>query len=186
MRIRSIISFALKVISLGLFGLLVFVVTVVLLYNKTSKKGYDKLRYTEQDSCVFLYEDILINEKHNSSVYVYLETNPCASCSEKAILDVAYYLQDIEAGVKPYLIFHPLVDIESDVVEDYHNRYDDTFNVLVTENNIIRELNPWLPERLGFYGIVTDSTGYVKYAGFLFDSDFFSCCSELFSTNRKI
>lgn len=114
----------------------------------------------------------------------YIETEPCAICSEKNIMTVFNYIRDSCQYVNPIMVYHPIIEIDLDIINDYRSRFDDFMEVIVTREDSIMIKNPWMPKYLGFYGIVTDSACKVLYAGSLFKTDFLKCCKYHFGGIR--
>lgn len=175
MQIKYLIKILLRVMLYLIFGLAIFILTILFLRNQKENESNKLLVATKEDGLVFdASNDILNHLQNNGRLIVYLETRPCASCSSKAMNDWIGFFQDASEIEKPLLVFHPIIDIDSTIVYDYHFWFDDYFDVVITNRDSIMIKNPWMPERLGFYGILTDSLNNIVYAGSLFDDRLFA------------
>ena len=182
MKIKKSIFTLLWMLLCSFIGLIVFSVTLVALNrDRNYSHSLSISTITEKDSCTFYASnEILELNKESEGIILYLETKPCAICSENAIMDIAHYMQDSLIIRNPILLFHPITDIDSIITMGYHERFDKYFKVVVTREDSIMIKNPWMSEFLGFYGIVTDSMSRVQYAGSLFDPEFLACCKRQF------
>ena len=177
----------LRTVLLLFFGLLVFFVTIIFLNSNNEPQMISNLKIEKNDSCIFkMPSRISTGKMVTDEVIFYIESESCSSCAESAITSVLSYTQDSVIEKKPILIIHPMIDIDSTVLNDYKLRFEDKFNLLVSNDDSLRILNPWLPNNLGYYGITTDSLGFVCYAGFLFDKDFIKSCSRVIKSNKGI
>ena len=163
-----------------LLGLVVFIITSLLLYRK--EFANDAVRYntiSESDSCYLEYPDTL-RKSGEGIILLYVETKPCAKCSESIILSTVSSIYDAVSGIEPIMLYHIAENYDSSAVEDYYDRFARHIDLIVSGEDSIMIRNPWMPQNLGFYGIVTDSLDRVQYAGSLFDQEFVACCSRLF------
>lgn len=162
-------------------------VTLFLNRGKLSKKPTQLPYVSVKDSCRFDVSDGLLElSREANGIIVYVEAGSCAACAENAIKEVAQYMQDSVVTTKPMLLYHPPVEINPSLVKDYHNHFDNYFRVVVSSDDSIMIKNPWMPEYLGIYGIVTDSLDRVLFAGSLFDRRFMDCCIKQSQTMLEI
>ena len=170
-----------------LFGLLVFFIAIIVLNYNEEPQMISNLKIDENDSCIFkLPNSISTREIYTDEIIFFIEAESCSSCSANAITRVLSYTQDSLIGKKPILIIHPMMDNDSNVVNDFKIRFEENYRLIVSNDDSVRILNPWLPNSLGYYGITTDSLGFVSYAGFLFDNDFIKSCSRVIKSNKGI
>jgi hypothetical protein len=168
-------------------GLTLFVGTIVVLNKDKITSSITITKVSEKDSCVFdASNDILGFCKDNGDLIVYIESKPCPSCTKSAMKNLIYFMQDSLTIQKPLFLFHPSSDVDSTVIKDYEIRFSEDFNVVVTREDSIMIKNPWMPNELGFYGIITDSLSRVQYAGWLFDPDFILACKKQFGIVDQI
>ena len=162
-------------------------VTLFLNRGKLDKKPTQLPYVSVKDSCRFDVSDGLLEiSREAKGIIVYVEAGSCAACAESAIKEVAQYMHDSVVTTKPMLLYHPPVEIDSSLVKDYHNHFDDYFRVVVSAQDSLMIKNPWMPEYLGIYGIVTDSLDRVLFAGSLFDRRFMDCCIKQSQTVQEI
>ena len=174
----------LKTALFVLFGLVVFILTALLLYRKDFANG--AARYTtisEADSCYLEYSRVL-RKSGEGIILLYVETKPCAKCSESIILSTVSSIYDAVSGIEPIMLYHIAENFDSSAVEDYYDRFAQHIDLIVSSEDSIMIRNPWMPQNLGFYGIVTDSLDRVWYAGSLLDQEFLACCSRLFGKEK--
>lgn len=165
-----------------LFGIFVFVVTSILLSNRSSR-GDSNTQYfiiQEKDSCYMLLSNDLKKKYDGKGVIIYAETEPCAACSERAIMNVVYPILDSCSVERLVMVYHPIKEINNKEINEYKNKYEEYLDVVVSRDDSIMTLNPWMPKYLGFYGIITDSTNRVLYTGSLFDERFMESCFREF------
>ena len=164
-------------------GVIVYLITSSFLNSRNSQTR-DQLYLTGIDSCMFDASSNILDlcQKADGLVF-YLEVKACAVCSENAIKKLAMYLHDSIVTTQPLLLFHPIVDIDSTIMADYHNRFDKYFDVVVCNDDSIMIKNPWLPKSLGFYGFLIDSDMRVLYAGSVFEPVFLSYCKGQLKNN---
>ena len=180
-RLNKLISVLFNTILILLFGVLVYAITSLIL-NKSVQKltAYQKRFILEEDSCFIKYSEKLdMIDSISGDIILYLETEPCATCSEQAIMNVVYSIID-SCQIKPMLLYHPIEAIDSQKINDYYSRFDKKMRVLVSMDDSIMIKNNWMPKFLGYYGIVIDSSGLVCYAGTLFDDRFLKSCIKHF------
>ena len=181
MKTKKLFLSLLWMLLYSIVGLIVFSVVFVALGNRKKKALFSELpKITEVDNFFFdASNEILELSGETGSIIVYLETSACAVCAESAIGDIIQYIKDSVCSQTGHLlVFHPTMDIDSTTVSDYHEMFGRIFRVAVTQEDSIMIKNPWMPEYLGFYGIVKDSLNRVLYAGSLFDPDFLVCCKK--------
>lgn len=178
-RIRNNKRF-LEALMYVLFGLLVFALTTLFLSNKSNNKG-EVSYYTinDKDGFVLEYPDML-HRSNDGMVLLYVETKPCAKCSESLILNMVKSIKEAGLSVEPIMVYHLEEGSDTGVINDYYDHFADYIDLVVSPEDSIRIRNPWIPQGLGFYGIVTDSMNNVQYAGSLFDKAFMACCSKQF------
>lgn len=165
-------------------GVIVFLVASGFLKARNTQTK-DQLYLTGIDSCMFdASSKILDLCQKADGIIIYLEVKACAVCSENAIKKLAMYLNDSIVTTKPLLVFHPIADIDSTIVADYHNRFDKYFDVVVCNDDSIMIKNPWLPKSLGFYGFLIDSDNRVSYAGSVLEPVFLSYCKRQLKKNN--
>ena len=180
MKLKKIICVIGNALVLAFLGVLFFVLTIMIISHRASNRE-EKLKVTEEDGLYFDYSKTLLEPYvGNGGIIIYVETEPCASCSEGAIMDVVYSIQDSCLDIKPILVYHPIEEIDSGIIKDYYKKFEKNTKVFVSRSDSIMIKNPWMPHFLGFYGIVTDSLNKVCYAGILFDEDFIRCCKNHF------
>ncbi len=161
--------------------------TLVLNRHKSGKMPVQLPYVSVKDSCMLNASDGLLElSREAKGIIVYVEAGTCAACSENAIKEVAQYMHDSVGTSRPMLLYHPPVEIDSSLVKDYHNHFDDYFRVVITSDDSLMIKNPWMPEYLGIYGIVTDSLDRVLFAGSLFDKRFMDCCIKQTQTTQEI
>lgn len=161
--------------------------TLLLNRNKLSKQHIQLPYVSVKDSCVLNASDGLLElSREAKGIIVYVEAGSCAVCTENAIKEVAQYMRDSVGTSRPVLLYHPPVEIDSNLVKDYHNHFDDYFRLVVSDQDSLMIKNPWMPKYLGIYGIITDSLDRVLFAGSLFDKRFTDCCIKLSQTMLEI
>ena len=188
MKINKPFQSILTMLLYSLVGVVCFCgVTLFLNRNKLGKQQIQLPYVSVRDSCVLNVSDGLLElSREAKGIIVYVEAGTCAACSENAIKEVAQYMHDSVVTTKPMLLYHPPVEIDSSLVKDYHNHFDDYFRVVVSAQDSLMIKNPWMPEYLGIYGIVTDSLDRVLFAGSLFDRRFMDCCIKQSQTMQEI
>ena len=188
MKINKPFQSILTMLLYSLVGVVCFCgVTLFLNRNKLGKQQIQLPYVSVRDSCVLNVSDGLLElSREAKGIIVYVEAGTCAACSENAIKEVAQYMHDSVGTSRPMLLYHPPVDIDSSLVKDYHNHFDDYFRVVVSAQDSLMIKNPWMPEYLGIYGIVTDSLDRVLFAGSLFDRRFMDCCIKQTQTMQEI
>ena len=167
-----------------LFGLVVFAATALLLWRRGLANGTG--RYTaigSADSCYLKYPDVL-RKSSEGMILLYVETKPCAKCSESIILSTVSSIYDVVSEIEPIMLYHIAENFDSSAAEDYYDRFAQHIDLIVSGEDSIMIRNPWMPQNLGFYGIVTDSLDRVWYAGSLLDQEFLACCSRLFGKEK--
>ncbi len=177
---RAVFMSLLKMAVYVLLGLVVFALTTVFLNRRSIRN--DMPRYTvikETDSCYFDCPDSLFNSK-DGLILFYVDTKPCAKCSESIILNTVKSIRKAGLSVEPTMVYHMSENYDMDEVNDYYDRYAGFIDLVVSDEDSIMIRNPWLPHGLAFYGIVTDSLNNVKYAGSLADEAFLACCNSQF------
>lgn len=155
-------------------GVVCFCVTTIILNRyKRSVDSFELPFVSERDSCLFEISNKLSELRNKTDeTIVYIETNACAMCTESAILNIIRIMHDSSAAKEPIMIYHPSEEIDSSVMKDYHNHFDNYFRVIISNEDSVMEKNQWLPKNLGIYGIVVDSLSRVRFAGSLFDPSF--------------
>lgn len=188
MKINKPFQSILTMLIYSLVGVVCFCgVTLFLKRNKLGKQQIQLPYVSVRDSCVLNVSDGLLElSREAKGIIVYVEAGTCAACSENAIKEVAQYMHDSVGTSRPMLLYHPPVEIDSSLVKDYHNHFDDYFRVVVSAQDSLMIKNPWMPEYLGIYGIVTDSLDRVLFAGSLFDRRFMDCCIKQSQTTQEI
>ena len=188
MKINKPFQSILTMLIYSLVGVVCFCgVTLFLNRNKLGKQQIQLPYVSVRDSCVLNVSDGLLElSREAKGIIVYVEAGTCAACSENAIKEVAQYMHDSVGTSRPMLLYHPPVEIDSSLVKDYHNHFDDYFRVVVSAQDSLMIKNPWMPEYLGIYGIVTDSLDRVLFAGSLFDKRFMDCCIKQSQTMQEI
>ena len=188
MKINKPFQSILTMLLYSLVGVVCFCgVTLFLNRNKLGKQQIQLPYVSVRDSCVLNVSDGLLElSREAKGIIVYVEAGTCAACSENAIKEVAQYMHDSVGTSRPMLLYHPPVEIDSSLVKDYHNHFDDYFRVVVSAQDSLMIKNPWMPEYLGIYGIVTDSLDRVLFAGSLFDRRFMDCCIKQTQTMQEI
>ena len=188
MKINKPFQSILTMLLYSLVGVVCFCgVTLFLNRNKLGKQQIQLPYVSVRDSCVLNVSDGLLElSREAKGIIVYVEAGTCAACSENAIKEVAQYMHDSVGTSRPMLLYHPPVEIDSSLVKDYHNHFDDYFRVVVSAQDSLMIKNPWMPEYLGIYGIVTDSLDRVLFAGSLFDKRFMDCCIKQTQTTQEI
>jgi hypothetical protein len=188
MKINKPFQSILTMLIYSLVGVVCFCgVTLFLNRNKLGKQQIQLPYVSVRDSCVLNVSDGLLElSREAKGIIVYVEAGTCAACSENAIKEVAQYMHDSVGTSRPMLLYHPPVEIDSSLVKDYHNHFDDYFRVVVSAQDSLMIKNPWMPEYLGIYGIVTDSLDRVLFAGSLFDKRFMDCCIKQTQTTQEI
>lgn len=171
-----------KGVLLIIFGLIVFVGTTLFLGSKNSVGSAiaGPLMVLEKDSCYMDYSNDLKTIIGGERIVIYAETEPCAACSERAIMNIVYSIIDSCSVERPVMVYHPIEEVDLKVINEYHKKFDEYLKVFVTSEDSIMLKNSWMPEYLGFYGIVTDTSRRVLYAGSLFDDKFLECCFREF------
>ena len=147
-----------------LFGLLVYMVTTLFLRkrgNEGSAVRYDRI--TEKDSCYLVYPERLRSSK-DGMILMYVETRPCAKCSESFIVNMVDSIRNAGLRVEPVMYYHPVAVSDMSQVDEYYSRFADDIKLVVSVEDSIMGNNPWIQSGLGFYGIVTDSMDMVKFA----------------------
>lgn len=186
MKLKKIICAIGNVLILFFFGVFIFVATILLINNRTSNDRR-KNKVTEEDGLFLDYSKTLLEPYiGNGGIIIYVETEPCASCSEGAIMSAVYSIQDSCVDINPTLIYHPVEEIDSGIIREYYKKFGKSTKVIVSRSDSIMIKNPWMPRFLGFYGIVTDSLNQVCYAGLLFDEDFIRCCKNRFGKKDEV
>ena len=182
MKLKSLLLGLVETVMLVFYCLVVFIVTTILLSNKKniSSTITQPFLILEKDSCYMDYSNDLRNHIEGEQIVIYAETEPCAACAERSIMNVVFSILDSCSVKRPILVYHPTGKIDSEVIDVYHNKFDKYLRVFVTSEDSIMDKNSWMPKYLGFYGIVTDSLRRVLYAGSLFDDRFLECCYREF------
>ena len=182
MVLNKLLSGIVNTLLFFLFGLFVFVGTSFLLSNKNAGSNAiaGPLMVLEEDSCYMDYSSDLKTIIGGGRIVLYAETEPCAVCSERAIMNVVYAILDSCSIDRPVMVYHPVEEIDLSVINEYHKKFDKYLRVVVSREDSIMIKNSWMPEYLGFYGIITDSENRVLYAGSLFDDRFLECCYKEF------
>ena len=188
MKKRKLLSTLLWAFLYFIVGVTCFCGVTLLLNRKNVSAQTLQLPYVSvKDSCMLNASDGLLDlSREAKGIIVYVEAGSCATCTENAIKEVAQYMHDSVGITKPMLLYHPPVEIDSSLVKDYHNHFDDYFRVVVSDQDSLMIKNPWMPEYLGIYGIVTDSLDRVLFAGSLFDKRFMNCCIKQSQTMLEI
>ena len=188
MKINKPLKMLFTMLLYSLVGVVCFCgATFFLNRNKLGKQQIQLPYVSVRDSCVLNVSDGLLElSREAKGIIVYVEAGTCAACSENAIKEVAQYMHDSVGTSRPMLLYHPPVEIDSSLVKDYHNHFDDYFRVVVSAQDSLMIKNPWMPEYLGIYGIVTDSLDRVLFAGSLFDRRFMDCCIKQSQTMQEI
>lgn len=180
-RIKVFLKDLLRTGAYVLFGLFVFTLTTYFLYRKRLNGVIQYTTVSEADSCILDCPDWLRSSK-DGAILLYVETKPCAKCSESIILDMVNSIDEAGLKIKPAMICHLSEGFDSCVANDYYERFAEQIDLVVSSDDSIRIRNVWLPQGLGFYGIVTDSLDRVHYAGSMFDQVFLTCCIRQFGT----
>lgn len=182
MRIKKTLSAIVRTLLLILFGILVFIVTSLLLSDKSSggNVNAESRMIQEKDSCYIVFSKEMKKLFDGKSVFLYAETEPCAACSERAIMSVVYPILDSCSVEHLVMVYHPIEEISIKEINEYHLRFKKYLDVVVSREDSIMTMNPWMPKYLGFYGIITDSINRVLYAGSLFDKRFLESCYREF------
>jgi len=179
-KIASFFKVILRIGLCAVIGVVVFVFTTVLLYRKNMSKGsVSFVPISESDSCYLKYPKDLRNSKEGM-LLLYVETKPCARCSESIVLNMVNSIKEAGLTVDPIMLFHPVAVNDSTQINEYYLRFDEHINLMVSNEDSIMIKNPWMQEGLGFYGIVTDSTDMVRFAGSFLDPGFLPCCIRQF------
>lgn len=179
-KIASFFKCLLGMTLCAVIGIVVFVFTTLLLYRKNLSNSAVSYRpISESDSCYLKYPKELRNSKEGM-LLLYVETMPCVRCSETIVLNVVNAINEAGLTVEPIMLFHPAAINDSVQINDYFIKFDQHINLVVSCEDSITIKNPWLPEGFGFYGIVTDSTDMVKFAGSFLDPGFLACCNKEF------
>jgi hypothetical protein len=179
-RTVSLITGLCKVSLYVLFGLFVFVVTFLFLFRKSYANGsVGYVAISEKDSCYLEFPDEFRNSK-DGVILLYVATKPCAICSESIIMNMVNSLNEAGLTVEPTMLYHPLEVSDSSQIETYFDKFARHVNLVVSYEDSIMIKNPWMQEGFGFYGIVTDSTDMVKFAGSFLDPGFLACCNKEF------
>lgn len=137
----------------------------------------------ERDSCYLDYPDELRNSK-KGAILLYVETKPCAGCSESIIMNTVNSIKEAGLTVEPVMLYHPSETGDSSRINAYFEKYAQHVKLFVSCDDSIMIKNPWLPEGFGFYGIVTDSLDRVKFAGSFYDPGFLACCTREFGNSQ--
>ena len=111
---------------------------------------------------------------------VYLESQSCASCTSKALKPITDFLIDSIGLEKPVLVYHMKSDSDLTKIDEYHEWFGDSYNVIVSSDDSIRIKNDWMMFSTGVWGFVTDSLNRVEYGGFLYADQFFETCKNHF------
>lgn len=181
MFILRFITGLLSVVLYALFGIIVFTIAALLLVRKEIKEIPPKpVMVTAADSCLFDASAPIMDLYQGGGVMVYLETRSCASCTEKALKPVTDFLIDSIGLEKPVLVYHVKSDSDLTIIDEYHEWFDDKYNVIVSYDDSINIKNDWITWRIGLIGIVTDSLNRVQYGGFLYADQFFETCKNFF------
>ena len=185
---KKLLSTLLWALLYSIVGLSCFCGVTLLLNRKNVSAKTLQLPYVSvKDSCMLKASDGLLDlSREAKGIIVYVEAGSCATCTDNAIKEVAQYMRDSVGITKPMLLYHPPVEIDSSLVRDYHNHFDEYFRVIVSDQDSLMIKNPWMPEYLGIYGIVTDSLDRVLFAGSLFDKRFMDCCIKQSQTMLEI
>lgn len=177
---RFLIGF-LSVVFYAVFGIIVFTLAALLLIRKDIREIPQKsVMVTAADSCLFDASNQIMGLCKGSGVMIYLETQSCASCTEKALKPITDFLTDSIGLEKPVLVYHINPNVDSKGTELYHEWFDDRYNVIVSSDDSIRIKNGWMTWSDGVLGIVTDSLNRVQYGGFLYADQFFETCKNFF------
>ena len=172
-------------LSYVVFGLIVFALTTLFLNMKSNVRGEaGYFTINDEDGYVLDYPDVL-RRSNDGMVLLYVETKPCAKCSESLILNMVKTIKEAGLSVEPIMVYHLEEGFDKDVINDYNDCFADHIDLIVSPEDSIRIRNPWIPQGLGFYGIVTDSLNIVQYAGSLFDKAFMACCSRQFGKETE-
>lgn len=171
----------LSVILYVLFGFLIFTVSTFLLVQKDiSERQQKPVMVTAADSCSFDASTQIMDLCQGGGVMVYLESQSCASCTSKALKPITDFLIDSIGLEKPVLVYHMKSDSDLTKIEEYHEWFDDNYNVIVSSDDSIKIKNDWITWRNGLLGIVIDSLNRVEYGGFLYAPLFFESCKNHF------
>ena len=181
---RSLFKSFLGALMYVLFGLLVFVLTTLLLHKKSEAKGEVSFYTINDDAGYVLEYPDRLRISDEGLLLLYVETKPCAKCSESLILNMVQTIKEAGLSVEPMMVYHLEEDSDTGVINDYYDRFADYIDLVVSCDDSIRIRNPWIPRGLGFYGIVTDSMDRVKFAGSMLDSGFLACCSREFGNSE--
>lgn len=179
-RIASFFKGCFRVSLYVLFGLFVFILTTLVLYRKGNAKSavrYDRI--TEKDSCYLKYPGRL-RDSREGMILLYVDTKPCAKCSESFIVNMVDSIRNAGLRVEPVMYYHPVAISDMNQVDEYYSRFADYIRIVIGVEDSIMSYNPWMQSGLGFYGIVTDSVDRVKFAGSMLDPGFLACCSREF------
>ena len=179
-KFKSFLKCVLGMTLCAVVGVVVFVFTTVLLYRKNlSKSAVSYAPISESDSCYLKYpKDLRSSEE--GMLLLYVETMPCARCSESVVMNVVNSIKEAGLTVEPIMLFHPAAINDSTQIDDYFLKFDRHIKLVVSQEDSIMIKNPWMQEGFGFYGIVTDSTDMVRFAGSFLDPGFLPCCIKQF------
>ena len=179
---KKTLSTIIWTLLLILFGIIVFVITSFLLDEKSSGSNVnaESLMIQEKDSCYMVLSKEMKKRFDGKGVFLYAETEPCAACSERAIMNVVYPILDSCSVEHLVMVYHPIEERSIKEMNEDHLRFEKYLDVLVSREDSIMTMNPWMPKYLGFYGIITDSVNRVLYAGSLFDKRFLESCYREF------
>lgn len=183
-KIASFLKRILGMILCVFIGIVFFVFTTLLLYrNNLAKRAVSYVPISESDSCYLKYP-IDLRKSKDGMLLLYVETSPCARCSESVVLNVVNTIKEAGLTVEPIMLFHPVAINDSVQINDYFVKFNKHINLVVSCEDSIMIKNPWMQEGFGFYGIVTDSTDMVKFAGSFLDPGFLACCSREFGKTQ--
>lgn len=171
----------LSVVLYVLFGFLIFTVSTLLLVQKDiSERQQKPAMVTTADSCSFDASTQIMDLCQGGGVMVYLESQSCASCTSKALKPITDFLIDSIGLEKPVLVYHMKSDSDLTKIDEYHEWFGDSYNVIVSSDDSIRIKNDWMMFSTGVWGFVTDSLNRVEYGGFLYADQFFETCKNHF------
>lgn len=179
---KSFLKGLLRTVLYVSFGFFVFILTSLLLYRKGyAKSGARYARITERDSFRLEYPQDMLDFA-NGGVLLYVDTQPCAKCSQSVILSTLDSFNEAGLSIDPVMLYHTFDSYDPDQVNDYRVRFGQHVDLVISTQDSIMIKNPWLQDGIGFYGIVTDSLDRVLFAGSMLDPEFLICSSRQFGS----